>query len=109
MDKVLTLSKSYPNKIKKGNKEMNMNVDKPNLNIGSRLVINLNYNYIKVDDVKYSIEVINSTATDRDGATVKLVGIEDDVYILHRVLHHTLSEEIKIKILGSKKNTVVII
>ena len=35
--------------------------------------------------------------------------IEDDVYTLHKVPHHTLSEEIKIKILGIKKNTVVII
>ena len=86
-----------------------MSLDKPDLKIGSRLVINLNHNYIKVDDVKYSIEVINSTAIDRDWDVVNVVGIEDDVYILHRVLHHTLSEEIKIKILGIKKNTVVII
>ncbi len=28
-----------------------MSSDKPNLKIGSRLVINLNFNYIKVDDV----------------------------------------------------------
>lgn len=86
-----------------------MSLDKPNLKIGSRLVINLNYNYIKVDDVKYSIEVINSTAIDRDGDVVNVVGIEDDVYTLHRVLYHTLSEEIKIKILGIKKNIIVAI
>ncbi len=86
-----------------------MSSDKPNLKIGSRLVINLNFNYIKVDDVKYSIEVINSTAIDRDGDVVNVVGIEDGVYILHRVLHHTLSEEIKIKILGIKKNIMVVI
>ena len=86
-----------------------MSSDKPNLKIGSRLVINLNYSYIKVDDVKYSIEVINSTAIDRDGNVVNVVGIEDDMYTLHSVLHRTLGEEIKIKILGIKKNTVVII
>ena len=86
-----------------------MSLDKPDLKIGSRLVINLNHNYIIVDDVKYSIEVINSTAIDRDGDVVKVVGIEDGVYILHRVLHHTLREEIKIKILGIKKNTMVTI
>ena len=86
-----------------------MSLDKPDLKIGSRLVINLNHNYIKVDDVKYSIEVINSTAIDRDWDVVNVVGIEDDIYILHRVPHHTLGEEIKIKILGIKKNTVVII
>ncbi len=60
-----------------------MSSDKPNLKIGSRLVINLNFNYIKVDDVKYSIEVINSAAIDRDGDVVNVVGIEDDVYTLH--------------------------
>lgn len=86
-----------------------MSLDKPDLKIGSRLVINLNYNYIKVDDVKYNIEVINSTAIDRDGDVVNVVGIEDDVYTLHRVLYHTLSEEIKIKILGIKKNIIVAI
>ena len=86
-----------------------MSLDKPDLKIGSRLVINLNYSYIKVDDVNYDIEVINSTAIDRDGDVVNVVGIEDDVYTLHKVPHHTLSEEIKIKILGIKKNTVVII
>ena len=86
-----------------------MRLDKPDLKIGSRLVINLNHNYIKVDDVKYSIEVINSAAIDRDGDVVNVVGIEDDVYTLHRVPHHTLDEEVKIKILDIKKNTVVII
>ena len=86
-----------------------MSLDKPDLKIGSRLVINLNFNYIKVDDVKYNIEVINSTAIDRDGDVVNVVGIEDDVYILHKVPYHTLSEEIKIKILGIKKNTIVVI
>ena len=86
-----------------------MSLDKPDLKIGSRLVINLNHNYIKVDDVKYSIEVINSTAIDRDGDVVNVVGIEDDMYTLHSVPHRTLGEEIKIKILGIKKNTVVII
>ena len=86
-----------------------MSLDKPDLKIGSRLVINLNHNYIKVDDVKYSIEVINSATIDRDGDVVNVVGIEDDVYTLHKVPYHTLGEEIKIKILGIKKNTVVII
>ncbi len=86
-----------------------MSLDKPDLKIGSRLVINLNHNYIKVDDVKYSIEVINSTAIDRDGDVVNVVGIEDDIYTLHNVPHRTLGEEIKVKILGIKKNTVVII
>lgn len=86
-----------------------MSLDKPDLKIGSRLVINLNHNYIKVDDVKYSIEVINSTAIDRDGDVVNVVGIEDDMYTLHNVPHRTLGEEIKVKILGIKKNTVVII
>ena len=86
-----------------------MSLDKPNLKIGSRLVINLNYSYIKVDDVKYNIEVINSTAIDRDGGVVNVVGIEDDVYFLHRVPHRTLVEEIKIKILGIKKNIMVVI
>ena len=86
-----------------------MSLDKPDLKIGSRLVINLNHNYIKVDDVKYSIEVINSAAIDRDGDVVNVVGKEDDVYTLHRVPHHTLDEEVKIKILDIKKNTVVII
>ena len=86
-----------------------MSLDKPDLKIGSRLVINLNHNYIKVDDVKYSIEVINSTAIDRDGDVVNVVGIEDDVYILDRAPYHTLREEIKIKILGIKKNIVVVI
>ena len=47
-----------------------MSLDKPDLKIGSRLVINLNHSYIKVDDVKYSIEVINSAAIDRDGDVV---------------------------------------
>ena len=84
-----------------------MSLDKPDLKIGSRLVINLNHNYIKVDDVKYSIEVINSATI--DGDVVNVVGIEDDVYTLHRVPHHTLDKEIKIKILSIKKNTVVII
>ena len=84
-----------------------MSLDKPDLKIGSRLVINLNHSYIKVDDVKYSIEVINSTAI--DGDVVNVVGIEDDMYTLHSVPHRTLGEEIKIKILGIKKNTVVII
>ena len=86
-----------------------MSLDKPDLKIGSRLVINLNHSYIKVDDVKYSIEVINSTAIDRDGDVVNVVGIEDDVYILHRVPYRTLLEEIKIKILGIKKNIMVVI
>ena len=86
-----------------------MSLDKLDLKIGSRLVINLNHNYIKVDDVKYSIEVINSTAIDRDGDVVNVVGIEDDMYTLHSVPHRTLGEEIKVKILGIKKNTVVII
>lgn len=86
-----------------------MSLDKPDLKIGSRLVINLNHNYIKVDDAKYSIEVINSTAIDRDGDVVNVVGIEDDMYTLHSVPHRTLGEEIKVKILGIKKNTVVII
>ena len=86
-----------------------MSLDKPDLKIGSRLVINLNHNYIKVDDVKYNIEVINSTAIDRDGDVVNVVGIEDDMYTLHSVPHRTLGEEIKVKILGIKKNTVVII
>ncbi len=86
-----------------------MSLDKPNLKIGSRLAINLDYSYIKVDDVNYDIEVINSTAIDRDGDVVNVVGIEDDVYTLHRVLYHTLREEIKIKILGIKKNTMVTI
>ena len=86
-----------------------MSLDKPDLKIGSRLVINLNHNYIKVDDVKYSIEVINSATINRDGDVVNVVGIEDDVYTLHRVPHHTLDKEIKIKILSIKKNTVVII
>ncbi len=85
-----------------------MSLDKPNLKIGSRLAINLDYSYIKVDDVKYDIEVINSTAIDRDGDVVNVVGIEDDVYTLHRVLCRTLLEEIKIKILGIKKNTMVV-
>ena len=84
-----------------------MSLDKPDLKIGSRLVINLNHNYIKVDDVKYSIEVINSATI--DGDVVNVVGIEDDVYTLHRVPHHTLDKEIKIKILSIKKNIVVII
>ena len=86
-----------------------MSLDKPDLKIGSRLVINLNHNYIKVDDVKYNIEVINSTAIDRDGDVVNVVSIEDDIYILHRVPHHTLGKEIMIKILGIKKNTIVVI
>ena len=86
-----------------------MSSDKPDLKIGSRLAINLDYNYIKVDDVKYSIEVINSAAIDRDGDVVNVVGIEDDVYTLHKVPYHTLGEEIKIKILGIKKNTIVVI
>ena len=86
-----------------------MSLDKPNLKIGSRLTIILNYNYIKVDDVNYDIEVINSTAIDRDGDVVNVVGIEDDVYTLHKVPYHTLGEEIKIKILGIKKNTIVVI
>lgn len=86
-----------------------MSLDKPDLKIGSRLVINLNHSYIKVDDVKYNIEVINSSAIDRDGDVVNVVGIEDDMYTLHNVPHRTLGEEIRVKILGIKKNTVVII
>ena len=85
-----------------------MSLDKPKLKIGSRLTIILNYNYIKVDDVNYNIEVINSTAIDRDGDVVYVVGIEDDVYILDRAPHHTLGGEVKIKILGIKKNIMVV-